>query len=73
MENRPLMVGVRVREVATRDGVYTDCRVLHADTVGLAFEVERTVSEGGTVESVMSQILVPWVNVKHVIVVEERT
>lgn len=73
MESRPLMVGVRLKEVATRDVSFTDCRVLHADTVGLVFEVERTVSEDGTVERVISQILVPWSNIRHVVLIEERT
>jgi hypothetical protein len=73
METRPLMVGVRLKEIATRDGVFTECRVLHSDGVGLVFEVERTVSEGGTVEAVVSQFLVPWTNVRHILVMEERT
>jgi hypothetical protein len=68
-----LSVGVRLREVVTRDVHYQDCRVLHADTVGLVFETERTVSEGGNVETVMSQVLIPWVNIQYVIVMEERT
>jgi hypothetical protein len=73
MEARALMVGVRLKEIATRDVVFTDCRVLHADAVGLVFEVERTVSEDGTVERVISQMLVPWSNIRHVVLVEERT
>jgi hypothetical protein len=67
------MVGVRLKEVKTGDGSFSDCRVLYSDAVGLVFEVERTVSEDGTVERVVSQVLVPWANVRHVIVVEERT
>jgi hypothetical protein len=47
--------------------------VLHSDAIGLVFEVERTVSEGGTIETVVSQVLVPWANIKHVLVMEERT
>ncbi len=73
MDSRALMVGVRLKEVATHDGSFADCRVLHSDAVGLVFEVERTVSEEGTVERVVSQVLVPWTNVRHIIVVEERT
>jgi hypothetical protein len=73
METRPLTVGVRLKEIATRDTVYTDCRVLHSDGVGLVFEVERTVSEGGTVEPVVTQFLVPWANVRHVVVMEEKS
>jgi hypothetical protein len=72
-ERSTLSVGVRLKEVATRDIVYTNCTVLHSDTVGLVFEVERTVSEGGTIENVVSQVLVPWVNIHHVLVMEERT
>jgi len=66
------MVGVTVREIATRDVVYQNCRVLHSDAVGIVFEVQRTVSEGGQIENVISQVLVPWGNVHHVLVMEER-
>jgi hypothetical protein len=72
MERLALTVGVRLKEVATRDVVHTSCLVLHADSVGLVFEVERTISEGGTVETVVSQMLVPWGNIKHVVLMEER-
>jgi hypothetical protein len=37
------------------------------------FEVHRTVSEGGNVENVVSQVLVPWVNINYVLLIEERT
>ena len=47
--------------------------VLHSDAIGLVFEVQRTVAEGGTIETVVSQVLVPWVNIHHVLVMEERT
>jgi hypothetical protein len=73
MDKGALMVGVRLKEVATRDTVFVDCSVLHSDAIGLAFEVHRTVSEGGTVESVVSQVLVPWSNIRYVVVMEERT
>jgi hypothetical protein len=43
------------------------------DSIGLVFEVQRTVSEGGNVENVVSQVLVPWVNINYVLLVEERT
>jgi hypothetical protein len=66
-----LKVGVKVKEIATRDTVYTNCAVLHSDEISIVFEVHRNVSEGGTVENVVSQILVPWANVKHVLVMEE--
>jgi hypothetical protein len=68
-----LAVGVKLKEVATRDFVYQNCTVLHSDGVGLVFEVERTVSDGGTIENVVSQMLVPWVNIHHVLLMEERT
>ena len=72
MERVTLTVGVRLKEVATTDAVHTNCLVLHTDAVGLVFEVQRTVSEGGTVETVVSQILVPWTNIRHVVLMEER-
>ena len=53
--------------------IYKDVSVLHSDAIGLAFEVERTVSEGGDVETVVSQVLVPWPQHHHVLLVEERT
>ena len=68
-----LTVGVTVKEVATAREVWQNCRVLHSDTIGLVFEVERTVSEGGQIEHVVSQVLVPWINVQHVLLMEERT
>jgi len=74
MEKTGLMVGVKVKEIATKGYVYQGCTVLSSDPVSLVFEVQRTISdEGGNVETVVSQILVPWVNVNHVIVMEERT
>jgi hypothetical protein len=68
-----LMVGVKIKEIATKDHSYTNCTVLHSDSIGLVFEVQRTVSEGGTIENVVSQVLVPWVNINYVLLVEERT
>ena len=68
-----LTVGVRLKEVATSTTVYQSCTVLHADAVGLVFEVERNIAEAGVVEAVVSQILVPWTNILHVILMEERT
>ena len=68
-----LAVGVRVKEIGTKDTVYTNCAVLHSDTVGLFFEVQRTVSEGGTIENVVSQYLVPWVSINYILVMEETT
>jgi hypothetical protein len=68
-----LMVGVRLKEIGCAHTVYQDCRVLHSDAIGLAFEVERTVSEGGNVETVVSQVLLPWTSINYVLLVEERT
>ena len=72
MDKSGLVVGVRVKEIATKDYVYENCTVLNSDPIGLVFEVVRTVAEGGNIEKVVSQVLVPWVNVKHVLVMEER-
>jgi hypothetical protein len=71
-DEQSLRVGARLKEIATRDTVYTNCSVLHSDGIGLVFEVNRNVSEGGTVENVVSQFLVPWVNIQYVLVMEER-
>jgi hypothetical protein len=36
--------------------------------------VQRTIAdEGGDVELAVSQMLIPWVNIKHVVLMEERT
>jgi hypothetical protein len=67
------LVGIKLREVATADVVYQNCTVMHSDSVGIVFEVERTISEGGTIETVVSQMLIPWVHVKYVVLMEERT
>jgi hypothetical protein len=68
-----LAVGVRLRDVATAHTHYQDCTVLHSDAIGLVIEVERTVAEGGNVETVVSQVLVPWGQIHYVVVMEERT
>jgi hypothetical protein len=68
-----LVAGTRLKEVSTGDVVYQGCSVVHADSIGLVFEVQRTISEGGNIETVVSQILVPWVNVHYVILAEQRS
>jgi hypothetical protein len=73
METSALAVGVKLKEINTGSVAYQDCTVLHADNVGLVFEVQRTVAEGGNVETVVSQVLVPWVNIQYVLLMEERT
>jgi hypothetical protein len=68
-----LAVGVRLREVATAHTHYQDCSVLHSDAIGLVIEVERTLAEGGNVETVVSQVLVPWGQIHDVVLMEERS
>jgi hypothetical protein len=72
LDRAALTVGVKLKEVATRDVIYQGCSVLHSDAVGLAFEVQRTVSEGGNIETVMSQIMVPWTSINYVVLAEQR-
>jgi hypothetical protein len=74
-EKGSLGVGVKLKEVATARGIiYQGCTVLHSDAIGVVIEVERTVSdEGGNVDNVVSQILIPWANIDHVVLLEERT
>lgn len=73
MDKPVLAVGVKLKEVATVDGTFVGCTVLHSDPVGIVFEVERTVAEGGTIESVVSQVFIPWSSVRRIVIVEERT
>jgi hypothetical protein len=73
MESKALVPGAKLKEVATRDTTYVNCTVLSSDTVGLAFEVQRTVTEGGDVETVVSQVLVPWTNINYVLLREHTT
>jgi hypothetical protein len=72
MDQSGLKVGVMVKQIATRDNVFEGCRVLHSDATGVVFEVERTISEGGQIETVVSQVLVPWASINHVLVMEEK-
>jgi hypothetical protein len=72
MDKLALTVGVQLKEVVTHDAIYGNCRVLHADGVGLVFEVQRTISGAEGIERVVSQLLVPWGNIRHVVLVEER-
>lgn len=65
-----LGVGVVLKQVVSMGGAWNNCRVLHSDAVGVAFEVERTISDTGTIETVVSQMFVPWTSVKHVVVME---
>ena len=65
-----LGVGVVLKQIVATGGSWSNCRVLQSDSVGIAFEVERTVSETGTIETAVSQLFVPWTSVKHVLVME---
>ena len=67
-----LVAGKTVKEIATREATFSDAKVLKTDTVGIVFEVRRTISEGGNVEEVVSQLMVPWSNVRHIVLLEER-
>ena len=67
-----LQVGVKIKEIATPEATYRDVSILHSDAVGLVFEVHRTVTdEGGNIENVVSQLLVPWTSIRYVLVLEE--
>ena len=66
-----LGVGVVLKQIVAAAGALENCRVLHSDAVGVAFEVERTISESGTIETAVTQVFIPWCSVKHVIVMEQ--
>ena len=46
---------------------------MNSDAICIVIEVQRTLSEGGNIETVVSQILVPWANVSYVVLAEQRT
>jgi hypothetical protein len=74
LQTQGLAVGTRLKEIAARDVVYRNCSVLHADAIGLVFEVHRAVTDaGGDVEQVVSQILIPWTSITHIVIMEERS
>jgi hypothetical protein len=64
-------VGVVVKQIVAEGASWQNCRILNSDAVGLAFEVERTINETGTVETVVSQVFLPWSSVKHLILMEQ--
>lgn len=66
-----LGVGVVLKQIVAVSGSWDKCRVLHSDSVGIAFEVERTIAESGSIETAVSQVFVPWTSVKHIIVMEQ--
>ena len=65
-----LGVGVVLKQIVAVSATWNNCRVLHSDSIGIAFEVERTIAEAGTIETAVSQLFVPWTSVKHVLVME---
>ncbi|HQZ17433.1 MAG TPA: hypothetical protein PKU70_13625 [Vicinamibacteria bacterium] len=65
-----LGVGVVLKQIVAVSATWNNCRVLHSDSIGIAFEVERTIAETGTIETAVSQLFVPWTSVKHVLVME---
>ena len=66
-----LGVGVVLKQIVAVSATWDKCRVLFSDTVGIAFEVERTIAESGSIETAVSQVFVPWTSVKHIIVMEQ--
>jgi len=67
-----LGVGVVLKQIVAISGTWDGCRVLHSDGVGVAFEVERAVADsGGTIETAVSQLFVPWTSIKHIVVMEQ--
>ena len=66
-----LGVGVVVKQIVAASASWDNCRILHSDAVGVAFEVERTISDSGTIETAVSQVFLPWSSVKHIILVEQ--
>ena len=66
-----LGVGVVLQQIVAVSAAWDKCRVPHSDSVGIAFEVERTIAESGSIESAVSQVFVPWTSVKHIIVMEQ--
>jgi hypothetical protein len=73
IEVQGLPEGAALKEVATRDAVYHNCSVVRSDLVGLVFEVQRTIHDGGEVESVVSHVFVPWSSVSYIVLKEERS
>jgi hypothetical protein len=69
-----LQPGTVLKEVATSGVVWKECTVVRSEVVGLVFEVSRAVTDaGGDVETVRSQVLVPWTSVSHILIAEERS
>ena len=67
-----LGVGVVLKQISAISATWENCRVLHSDAVGIAFEVERAVADsGGTIETAISQVFLPWTSVKHIVGMEQ--
>ena len=63
-----LGVGVVLKQIVSTSLTWEQCRVLHSDTVGIAFEIERTVTEDGTIGTAVTQLFVPWTSIRHIVV-----
>jgi len=63
--------GAHLKEVAARDRAFHDCLVLSVDDVGLAFDVQRAVKEGGDPSTVTSRVFVPWSSLSYILVEED--
>ena len=73
MEIQGLGMGTHLKEVATQDVIYRNCSVIRSDSVGLLFEVQRTITDaGGDVEHVHSQLFIPWASITYVLLAEEK-
>ena len=66
------LVGKTVKEVTTASIVYQNCSILDLDVIGVMIQVQRTITEEGDVETVESQIFLPWAQIIQIIVQEER-
>ena len=62
------LVGKTVKEVTTASIVYQNCSILDLDVIGVMIQVERTITEEGDVETVESQIFLPWAQIIQIIV-----
>lgn len=66
-----LGVGVVLKQIVSTGITWENCRVQHSDAVGIAFEIERTVTEGGTIGTAVTQFFVPWTSIRHIVVMEQ--
>ena len=66
-----LGVGVVLKQIVAGSSTWENCRVLHSDAIGVAFEIERTITEAGTIETAVTQVFLPWSSIKHIIMMEQ--